>query len=50
MHSWLGRRLYPYYFVRIRIYVTPLRAYFWASRDFASTPEQLDLNELRRVG
>jgi len=50
MSSWLGRRLFPFYYVRILIYVTPRRALFWPTRDFSSAPQQLSLKELRRVG
>jgi Pyridoxamine 5'-phosphate oxidase len=45
-----GRRLgWPYY-IRLLIYVTPLRALFWPTRDFSITPEELDVNEVRSVG
>jgi hypothetical protein len=50
MSSWLGRRLLPFYYWRILIYVTPRRAAFWPTRDFTSVPQALDLSELRRVG
>ena len=50
MSSWLGRRLFPFYYVRILIYVTPRRALFWPTRDFTSVPKELDLRELHRVG
>jgi hypothetical protein len=50
MSSWLGRRLFPYYYVRILIHVTPRRASFWPTRDFTSVPQELDLRELHRVG
>ena len=48
--SWLGKRMMPAYYMRILIYVTPRRALFWPTRDFAATPEELDLGRLRRVG
>ena len=48
--SWLGKRLWWSYYMRLLIYVTPQRAWFWPTRDFSSTPEELDLNEVRRVG
>ena len=38
------------YYMRLMIYVTPRRALFWPTRDFASSPEELDLSEVRRVG
>ena len=48
--SWLGRRLMWPYYMRLLIYVTPRRAVFWPDRDFASSPEELNLSEVRRVG
>jgi hypothetical protein len=48
--SWLGRRLWWSYFMRLLIYVTPRRALFWPTRDFTSAPEEPDLSEVRRVG
>jgi hypothetical protein len=50
MSSWLGRRLLPFYYMRVLIYVTPRRAFFWPTRDFASTPQALDLQEFLGVG
>lgn len=50
MSTWLGRRLFPFYFLRLLIYVTPRRGFFWPTRDFLRTPEELDLTELSRVG
>jgi len=50
MSSWLGRRLLPFYYMRLPIYMTPRRAYFWPTRDFTSAPRELDLTELHRVG
>jgi len=48
--TWLGKRLWWSYYMRILIYVTPRRAWFWPTRDFAGTPEELDISEVRRVG
>jgi hypothetical protein len=48
--SWLGKRLWWSYYMRILIYVTPRRAWFWPRRDFASAPEELALSAVRRVG
>jgi len=48
--SWLGKRMWWSYYMRILIYVTPRRALFWPTRDFTSSPEELDLGEVRRVG
>jgi hypothetical protein len=47
---WLGKRMWWSYYMRILIYVTPRRALFWPTRDFTSSPEELDLGEVRRVG
>jgi hypothetical protein len=46
----LGRRLWWSYYMRILIYVTPRRALYWPTRDFTQRPEELDVNEVRRVG
>ena len=48
--SWLGRRMWWSYYMRILIHVTPRRAWFWPTRDFTSSPEELNLSEVRRVG
>jgi hypothetical protein len=47
--TWLGRRLWWSYYMRLLIYVTPRRAFFWPTRDFTSAPEELELSEVRRV-
>lgn len=47
--NWLGRRMFPGYYMRILIYVTPRRALFWPERDFGRAPEELDLEPLRNV-
>ena len=47
--SWLGKRMWWSYYMRILIHVTPRRAWFWPSRDFAASPEELNLSEVRRV-
>ena len=47
--SRLGRRMLPAYYMRILIYVTPRRAFFWPTRDFSAAPEELDLGKVRRV-
>ena len=49
MSTWIDRRLFPFYYVRILIYVTPRRAFFWPTSDFTSTPRELDIKELNRV-
>lgn len=48
--SWLGRRLWWSYYMRILIYVTPRRALYWPTRDFTASPEELNISEVRRVG
>src|SRR5262245_49032823 len=49
MSSFIGRRLIPSYYWRLAIYASPVSAYFWPTRDFAATPERLDMKELRHV-
>ncbi|MCV7425132.1 pyridoxamine 5'-phosphate oxidase family protein [Mycobacterium montefiorense] len=49
MSSFLGRRLFPSYYWRIAIYVTPAHGFHWRNRDFTAAPEPLDLKELRDV-
>jgi hypothetical protein len=48
--TWLGKRMWWSYYMRILIYVTPRRGWFWPSRDFASAPQDLDLSGVRHVG
>jgi len=48
--TWLGKRLWWSYYMRILIYVTPRQAWFWPTRDFTASPEELDISEVRRVG
>lgn len=50
MSSWLGRRLFPFYYMRVVIHVTPVRGFCWPTRDFSSRPLELDLTELCHVG
>jgi hypothetical protein len=38
---WLGRQLFPAYYMRILMYVTPTRMWWWPSRDFAAAPQPL---------
>jgi hypothetical protein len=49
MSSWVGRRLFFSYYMRILIFVTPRRALYWPTRDFAQSPAELDTKELRDV-
>jgi Pyridoxamine 5'-phosphate oxidase len=48
--TWFGKRLMWPYYMRILIYVTPRRVVLWPARDFSVAPEDLDLDEVRRVG
>jgi hypothetical protein len=48
--SALGRRLLWPYYMRLLIYVTPRRVFYWPTRDFTQSPEELSLSEVRRVG
>lgn len=49
MSSWLGRRLFPFYYVRLAIQVTPYRVLHWPTRDFSQSPHQVDFEELSHV-
>lgn len=49
MVSRIGRRLFPHYYLRVPVYVTPLRGYFWPTRDFASVPRPIDVENLQNV-
>lgn len=46
MSSWLGRRLFWPYYMRILLYVTPERVHHWPSRDFAAEPRALELSHV----
>ncbi|OBF34239.1 pyridoxamine 5'-phosphate oxidase [Mycobacterium sp. ACS1612] len=48
--TWLGKRMWWSYYMRILIYVTPHRGWFWPTRDFAVAPQDLDLSEVHHVG
>lgn len=49
MSSWLGRRLFPFYYVRLAIQVTPYRILHWPTRDFSQNPRRFDFEELSHV-
>ena len=49
MSSWIGRRVFYFYYMRILIYVTPHHVFYWPTRDVARAPEQLELDGLRGV-
>ena len=48
--TWIGKRMWWSYYMRLLIYVTPQKAWFWPSRDFTSPPEELDVRQVHRVG
>ncbi len=50
MSSRPGRLLFPSWYMRILIYVTPRRALFWPTADVSRSPEVIDVEVLRRVG
>lgn len=47
MSTWLGKKLFPAYYMRVLIYATPTRIRYWPTRDFGAAPQEL---EVRRVG
>ena len=49
MSSFIGRRLFPSYYWRLAIYVTPVKAFFWPTREFTLLPRPVDLKELQHV-
>ena len=49
MSSFAGRLLFPSYYWRLAIDVTPVHAFFWSTIDFAAPPERIDLKELCHV-
>ena len=49
MSSRVGRLLFPSWYLRLPIYVTPRLVRFWPTRDFTRPPELLDVEVLRRV-
>lgn len=48
--SWIGRRMWWSYYMRIVIYVTPRRVLFWPNRDFSTAPKEIDPSAVRHVG
>ncbi|MGY4650818.1 pyridoxamine 5'-phosphate oxidase family protein [Mycobacterium sp. URHB0021] len=49
MSSFAGRLLFPSYYWRLAIYVIPVHAFSWQTRDFAAPPERIHLKELCHV-
>jgi general stress protein 26 len=49
MSSFVGRRLFFPYHLRLSIYVTLSEAWYWPGRDFGIPPLELDLKEFRHV-
>ncbi|MGE2730211.1 pyridoxamine 5'-phosphate oxidase family protein [Mycolicibacterium vaccae] len=47
--TFVGRRLWWSYHLRLLIHVTPRRVLFWPTRDFTSAPVEIDPAEVRRV-
>lgn len=43
----VGRLLAPSYYMRLLIYVTPVRMDYWPDRNFAAAPEKIEVD---RVG
>lgn len=50
MSSAVGRRLFPAWYMRLLIYVTPRRVLWWPTRDFTAAPEEVGLEALHSVG
>lgn len=40
----LGRYLVDWYFMRLRVYITPRRAFYWDSGDFTRNPMEITFN------
>ena len=49
MSSFVGRRMFWPYYLRLTIYVTPVRAWYWPTKDLTTEPIPLDVKEFRRV-
>ncbi|MGE2737113.1 pyridoxamine 5'-phosphate oxidase family protein [Mycolicibacterium vaccae] len=47
--TFVGRRLWWSYNLRLLIHVNPRRVLFWPTRDFTSAPLEIDPAEVRRV-
>lgn len=43
--SALGRYLVDWYYMRLRVYITPRRAFYWASSDFTQNPVEINFND-----
>ena len=46
MSSWFGRRMLGSYYMRLLIYVTPIRILWWPSRDFSAAPEEMEVQHV----
>lgn len=44
--TWLGRRLLPSYYMRLLIYVTPVRIAYWPSRDFSRPAQEIEVSHV----
>jgi Pyridoxamine 5'-phosphate oxidase len=49
LRSRIGRRLFPTYYLRLLISVTPVKVFYWPTRDFDLAPYLLDLKEFKDV-
>jgi hypothetical protein len=47
--SFVGRRVFSPYYLRLLIFVTPVKVWYWPTRDFSRGPQFLDLREVRDV-
>jgi hypothetical protein len=50
MNSWLGRRIFYPYYMRILIYVTPRRIRYWPTRELSDPPQEVEVPEVPSVG
>jgi len=46
MSSWIGKRLFPSYYMRLLIYVKPTRIRWWQARDFSRTPSSVEVSHV----
>lgn len=46
MSSWLGRKIFDWYYLRLLIYVTPERFHYWPERDFAAAPQRIEVSRV----
>ena len=46
MSSWIGKRLFPSYYMRLLIYVKPTRIRWWPTRDFSQAPSRIEVSNV----